>query len=122
MCADIGDITIMRKILIIGTILCLGYGNIVMGACSINSLGVCQAEIKRQDFGNTSIQDRIIPSRINNLEQPNTVIPNRNQQGQPQNPPRMNRELLQQESTQPYNSNCQFGNCINRTNAGINNN
>lgn len=109
----------MRKIIILGFVILAGINSLTYAACPINSLGVCQAEIIRQDLGNSNIQDRLIPSRVNNMQQPNTVMQDRTQQGQAQSPPQINRQLFQQESTQPYNSNCQFGNCLNNTNSGI---
>lgn len=96
-----------------------GINALSYGSCPVTSLGICQSEINRQEFGNINLQDRMIPSRINNMQQPTTVMQDRSMQGQSQSPPQINRELFQQETTQPYNSNCQFGNCINQTNSGI---
>lgn len=119
MCVCIGDKQFMRKIIIFAIMLFSCINAVSYGVCPINSLGVCQAEILRQDLGNPNLQDRLIPSRINNMEQPNSVMQDRTQQGQSQSPPQINQQLFQQEMTQPYNSNCQFGNCINNTNSGI---
>lgn len=121
MCTNIGDFTVMRKILILSSALLLSVNLTSFGACSISNFGICQAEINRQELGNSSLKDRMIPNRMNNIRQPNTLMENRGMQGQTQTPENINRELFQQEATQPYNSNCQFGNCINRTNSGINN-
>ena len=111
----------MKKILLLSALLVFCINLTSFGACSISDLGICQAEINRQEFGNTSLKDRMIPNRMDNIRQPNTLMENRSMQGQQQTPEHINRELIQQEATQPYNSNCQFGNCINRTNSGINN-
>lgn len=110
----------MKKILILSAALLLNINLYAFGTCSVNNLGFCSSGIQRQELGNTNLQDRMIPNRINNINQPNALMENRGMQGQTQTPENINRELFQQELTQPYNSNCQFGNCINRTNAGIN--
>ena len=109
----------MKKIIIISCAMLLNISLTVYGACSVNSLGFCHSGIQRQEFGNTNLKDRMIPNRIDNISQPNALMENRGMQGQTQTPENINRELFQQESTQPYSSNCQFGNCINRTNSGI---
>ena len=111
----------MKKIIIISAALFLSINPTAFGFCSVNNLGFCQSGIQRQELGNQSLKDRMIPNRIDNMSQPNTIMENRGMQGQTQTPENINRELFQQETTQPYNSNCQFGNCINKTNAGINN-
>ena len=108
----------MKKIIILSVIV-LASMNISLGACPVSSLGICQSEINRQDFGRINLKDRMIPSRIETMQQPNSVLQDRTQQGQTQSPPQINQQLFQQEATQPYNSNCQFGNCINKTNSGI---
>lgn len=110
----------MKKIIILSSMLLIGLSLPAISACSIDSLGVCQAQINRQEFGNTGLKDRMIPNRLDNIRQPNAVMENRSLQGQQQTPEHINRDLLQQESTQPYNANCQFGNCMNKTNSGIN--
>jgi hypothetical protein len=110
----------MKKILILTSALIFSISQIAYGACTVDSLGLCQSGITTQELGSTNLQNRLIPNRINNMGQPNTLMENRGMQGQTQTPENINRELCQQESTQPYNSNCQFGNCINKTNAGIN--
>ena len=110
----------MKKILIPATAFILSTSLISYGACTVDSLGLCQSRITTQELGSGNLQDRLIPNRINNMGQPNTLMENRGMQGQTQTPENINRELFQQESTQPYNSNCQFGNCINKTNSGIN--
>ena len=112
----------MKKVLILCAVLLAGVNTVSFGACPISSLGICQSEINRQDFGRINLQDRMIPSRMETMQQPNSVTQNRTQQGQTQSPPQINQQLFQQEMTQPYNSNCQFGNCINKTNSGINHN
>jgi hypothetical protein len=43
---------------------------------------------------------------------------NRTKLGQPNLPENINQQPIQTEDTQPYDANCQFGNCFNRTNAG----
>lgn len=116
-----GDFINMKKILILSAIMIVYTVQGALAFCSVNNLGFCQSGIQRQELGNPNLQDRMIPNRIDNLSQPNTLMENRGMQGQTQTPENINRELFQQESTQPYNSNCQFGNCINKTNAGINN-
>ncbi len=108
----------MKKVIMFGILLFSGFCS-VYGACPISSLGICQSEINRQDFGRINLQDRMIPSRMETMQQPNSVMQDRTQQGQTQSPPQINQQLFQQEMTQPYNSNCQFGNCINKTNNGI---
>ena len=110
----------MKKILILSAVILLNVTLTSYGACSVGNIGFCRSGIQRQELGNTNLQDRMIPNRINNMEQPNALMENRGMQGQTQTPENINRELFQQETTQPYNSNCQFGNCINKTNAGIN--
>ena len=120
MCTNKGDFIMLKKILIISAVF-IAVNTTAFGVCSLNNLGLCQSGIQRQELGNTSLKDRLIPNRIDNMSQPNTLMENRGMQGQTQTPENINRELFQQETTQPYNSNCQFGNCINKTNAGINN-
>lgn len=116
----IGDFIMLKKIIILSVAMLLGIGHSALALCSVDSLGLCQSGITTQELGSTNLQNRLIPNRINNMGQPNTLMQNRGMQGQTQTPENINRELFQQEATQPYNSNCQFGNCINKTNAGIN--
>ena len=110
----------MKKILILSAAIIFYAIPNAFAFCSVNNLGFCQSGIQRQELGNPNLKDRMIPNRIDNMSQPNALMENRGMQGQIQTPENINRELFQQESTQPYNSNCQFGNCINKTNAGIN--
>ena len=55
---------------------------------------------------------------MDKLIKPQNTMESRSQLGQPQVPENINMEPIQQQDTQPYDANCQFGNCFNRTNAG----
>ena len=110
----------MKKVLIIAAVLVIGAVGQVYAACSIEKLESCTADIN-SGFGNTNLRDRILPNRMNDLTQPNSSFNNRNTQGQSHTPNNINMEPINKENTQPYNANCQFGNCMNRTNTGADN-
>ena len=83
------------------------------------------AAMCKADIGtgiNDNLNDKLIPNNLNQISQPNNTFNNRTQLGQPNLPENINMEPAQEESTQPYNANCQFGNCMNRTNVGENGN
>lgn len=110
----------MKKIIILGAILLSCINLPTFSACKIENLGTCKADIG--DGINTSLQDRIMPNNLEKIKQPHNSFENRTQLGQPQIPANINMEPIQEENTQPYNANCQFGNCFNRQNAGENSN
>lgn len=110
----------MKKIIILGAILLSCINLPTFSACKIENLGTCKADIG--DRINTSLQDRIMPNNLEKIKQPHNSFENRTQLGQPQIPANINMEPIQEENTQPYNANCQFGNCFNRQNAGENSN
>ena len=121
MCTNMGDFKIMKNISILSLVMFSALFAQVYGACSISSLENCTADIN-PNYGRPTLQDRILPDRIDKLKQPNSSFDNRNTQGQMHTPDNINMEPIQRENTQPYNANCQFGNCMNRTNSGANNN
>ena len=125
MSSNIGDFIFMKKIYILLGITLLNLGLIGYATCpisGINAPGMCTGGATRNDFTNSSLQDRMIPNRMDNIKRPNSDFSNnRTLQGQQNTPQQINRELSQQESTQPYDANCQFGNCINKTNTPFNN-
>lgn len=90
------------------------------GACKIEQLEACKADIGTGI--NDRIQDKILPNNLEKIKQPHNTFENRTQLGQPQIPDNINMEPIQEENTQPYDANCQFGNCMNRQNAGENKN
>lgn len=108
----------MKKILILIGILTLSMS--AYAACPIEKLESCTAEMN-SGFGNTNLKDKIIPNRMNELNRPNDIFNNRDNQGQSHTPQNLNMEPIQKENTQPYDANCQFGNCMNRTNNEVNN-
>lgn len=89
-----------------------------IGACQIEKLDSCKADISSTI--NKSIQDKMLPNNLNQIQQPHNSFENRTKLGQPQIPENLNMEPIQEENTQPYDANCQFGNCLNRQNAGEN--
>lgn len=101
---------------IITVLILLTINPIALGACNIKDLGTCQANIGSGI--NDRINDKLIPNNLDNIVKPNNTFNDRTQLGQPNVPDNVNMEPAQEESTQPYDANCQFGNCINRTNAG----
>lgn len=109
----------MKKILTLIGIFALSIS--AYAACPIDKLESCTAEIN-SGFSNTDLKDKIIPNRMNELNKPNNTFNNRDTQGQSHTPQNLNMEPIQKENTQPYNANCQFGNCLNRTNNGADNN
>ena len=84
--------------------------------CPISELDACKADIGSGI--NTHIQDKVLPNNLDKLIKPQNTMESRSQLGQPQVPENINMEPIQQQDTQPYDANCQFGNCFNRTNAG----
>ncbi len=106
----------MKKILILTAIILLTQSTYTYSACKIEDLGACQANIGAGI--NDKLNDKIIPNNLDAIVKPNNTFNSRTQLGQPNVPENVNMEPAQEESTQPYDANCQFGNCINRTNAG----
>ena len=110
----------MKKILILSALILLESNLPTFSACQIEKLGTCKA-----DIGSTihkSIQEKIVPNNLDRIKTPHNSFENRTQLGQPQIPSNINMEPIQEENTQPYDANCQFGNCLNRQNAGENSN
>ncbi len=87
-------------------------------ACPINTPGVCKADIGSGI--NDKLQDKILPNNLEQITKPNSSFDNRTNLGQPHIPDNINMEPIQEENTQPYDANCQFGNCINRGDSGSN--
>ncbi|MBR6723117.1 hypothetical protein IKL64_06655 [bacterium] len=110
----------MKKILILSALFLSCVSLPVFSACKIENLGACKADIG--NVINSSLQDKIMPNNLERIKQPHNSFENRTQLGQPQIPENINMEPIQEENTQPYNANCQFGNCFNRQNAGENSN
>jgi hypothetical protein len=104
----------MKKILVVFMI--LYFAQISFAACRIDSLGACKADIGTGI--NDKLQDKIIPNNLEQMKRPNNTLNNRTKLGQPNLPENINQQPIQTEDTQPYDANCQFGNCFNRTNAG----
>lgn len=91
-----------------------------VASCLIDNINACTTSM---DTGlDSSLKNRILPNRLEQHIQPNSSFNNRNNLGQPNLPDSINMEPAQEENTQPYNANCQFGNCLNRKNAGQNGN
>ncbi|MBE7712259.1 MAG: hypothetical protein E7Z87_00780 [Cyanobacteria bacterium SIG26] len=109
----------MKKIIFIFVLL-MGFGISVIASCPLDSAKTCTTTI------NTGLEDslknKILPNNLNQITQPNSSFNNRSNLGQPNLPESINMEPAQEENTQPYNANCQFGNCLNRENAGRNSN
>ena len=110
----------MKKIIPLSVLLVFCLNLQTFGACKIEELGSCKADIG--NMVNSSLQDKIMPNNLERIKQPHNSFENRTQLGQPQIPENINMEPIQEENTQPYNANCQFGNCFNRQNAGENSN
>lgn len=108
----------MKKIIILTVLLLSCSSLITLGACQIEKLESCKADISSTI--NKSIQDKILPNNLDKIQQPHNSFENRTNLGQPQIPENLNMEPIQEENTQPYDANCQFGNCMNRQNAGEN--
>lgn len=85
-------------------------------ACPIDKPGVCKADIGTGI--NDKLHDKILPNNLNQKIQPNNTMNSRTNLGQPSLPDNINMRPVQEEVTQPYNANCQFGNCINNENSG----
>jgi len=110
----------MKKIIIFGALAVIISGSFVYSACPIESLGACKADIGSGI--NDTLNDKILPNRLDQQIKPNNSFNNRTNLGQPNLPDTINMEPIRQENTQPYNADCQFGNCMNRPNSGGNQN
>ncbi len=108
----------MKKILIpIAMLMFLSASIPANSACPINKAGgVCKADIGAGI--NDKLHDKILPNNLNKIIQPNNTMNNRTNLGQPSLPDNINMEPIQEETTQPYDANCQFGNCMNNQNSG----
>ena len=120
MCLYIGDNNIMKKILIITAVILLNLNLTTFAVCQLSSLESCKADMQPSNF-NKGIKEKMLPNRLDDIKTPNSTFNNRTNQGQSHTPDNINMEPIQKEDTQPYNANCQFGNCMNRTNQGENN-
>lgn len=110
----------MKKIIFLSTLILSCVTLPSFSACKIEVLENCKADI---GVGiNNTLQDKIMPNNLERIRQPHNSFENRTQLGQPQIPENINMEPIQEENTQPYNANCQFGNCFSRQNAGENSN
>ena len=110
----------MKKTIILSAIILSCCSLPTFSSCKIEQLEACKADIGKGI--NDTLQDRIMPNNLEKIKQPHNTFENRTQLGQPQIPENINMEPIQEENTQPYNANCQFGNCMNRQNAGENSN
>ena len=109
----------MKKI-IFTLIIISAIGTPTMASCLLDNLESCTTTM---DTGlNKTLKDKILPNNLEQQTLPNSSFHNRNNLGQPNMPSSINMEQEQQEKTQPYNANCQFGNCINQENSGQNSN
>ena len=109
-----GENKMLKRIII--SLMLISVGSISLAACPIGISGSCKADLGSGI--NDNLNDKIIPNNLNQISKPNNSFDNRTQLGQPNIPDNINMEPSQEESTQPYDANCQFGNCMNRTNAG----
>ena len=107
-----------KMIILVGLVLAISDVQ-VFAACPIEPGAACKADI---GGFNNNLQDKILPNNLDNITKPNNSFNNRSRLGQPNLPDSINMEPAQEENTQPYNANCQFGNCLNRNNAGQNGN
>lgn len=105
----------MRKIIIFGVLLMLCANIPAFSACNIGKLEACKADIGSGI--NDKLQDKILPNNLDQLKQPNNTFNNRTQQGQTNLPENLNTQPAQESRSEPYDANCQFGNCFNRTNS-----
>lgn len=112
----------MKKIIILSIMFCAVTGLAVYSACPLSGAtgAACKADIGAGI--NDRLQDKIIPNNLDNKVKPNSSFNNRSNLGQPNLPENINMEPIQEQSTQPYDANCQFGNCMNSRNAGQNRN
>ena len=106
----------IKKIIMISVILLSSLVAQSYAVCQIKNLDACKADIGSGINGN--LQNKLMPSNLDKLKMPKNTFDNRSQLGQPQIPENINLEPEQEENKQPYNSNCQFGNCINRGDTG----
>lgn len=106
----------MKKIIILTALILFSSNLPGFSACPIDNIGACKADIGSGI--NNRLQDKILPNNLEKIKQPKNTFENRTQLGQPQIPDHINMEPNQEENTQPYDANCQFGNCMNRTNSG----
>jgi hypothetical protein len=105
----------MKKIVILG--LCLfGFYTPVWSACNIDALGSCKADIGAGI--NDKLQDKVLPNTLQQMTKPNNTFNNRSNLGQPNIPNSIHMQPAEEEITQPYDANCQFGNCMDSVNAG----
>ena len=103
----------MKKIIFLSTLILSCVTLPSFSACKIEVLENCKADI---GVGiNNTLQDKIMPNNLERIRQPHNSFENRTQLGQPQLPENINIEP-NQEDTQSYNANCQFGNCMNKQN------
>ncbi len=107
----------MKKIIILSTLI-LSCIQISFASCQLEKLESCKADISSAI--NKSIQEKILPNNLDRIKEPHNSFEYRTQLGQPLIPENLNMEPIQEEDTQPYNAGCQFGNCMNRQNAGEN--
>jgi hypothetical protein len=106
----------MKKILILGTILALNLSLGALGSCNIDSLDACKADIGNGI--NDKLNEKILPNNIQQMTRPNNTFNNRTNLGQPNIPNSIHMQSAEEELTQPYDANCQFGNCMDNVNAG----
>lgn len=106
----------MKKILILTALILLSANLQTLSACPIDAIGACKADIGSGI--NNRLQDKIMPNNIEKIKQPKNTFENRSQLGQPQIPEQINMEPAQEQINRPYDANCQFGNCMNRSNSG----
>ncbi len=111
----------MKKIIIL-CILFIFNTELGFASCPLSAVtgSACKADIGSGI--NDRLQDKIIPNNLDNMVKPNNSFNNRSNLGQPNLPDNINMEPIQEQSTQPYDANCQFGNCMNSQNAGQNKN
>lgn len=110
----LGENKMLKRIII--SLILISTGTISFATCPIDISGSCKADIGAGI--NDKLNDKIIPNNLNQITKPNNTLEDRTQLGQPNIPDNINMEPAQEENTQPYDANCQFGNCMNRTNAG----
>jgi len=110
----------MKKILILAVLVALTGGLSGYCACPINNPGSCKADIGTGI--NDKLQDKVLPNNLNQMSQPNNTFKGRSNLGQPNIPENINMRPIQEQNTQPYDANCQFGNCLNNQGSGQNKN
>lgn len=112
----------MKKIIILCAIFLGATGIQAFAGCPLSVVtgGACKADIGSGI--NDKLENKIVPNNLDNIVKPNNSFNNRSKLGQPNLPENINMEPAQEEATQPYDANCQFGNCMNSKNAGQNKN